>query len=93
MTKSRYSIIIQWSEEDHVYVVTLPEWGGCHTHGETYEEAARNAQEVLDGLIEGEERAGRELPATHEFMFPGPSGFSYHFGQAPVRRKARHATA
>lgn len=32
-----YSIIIQWSDEDRCFVVSLPEWGKfCHTHGDTY---------------------------------------------------------
>jgi len=82
MNKDRYSIVIQWSEEDRAYVVTLPEWGGCHTHGATYEEAARNAREVLEMLIETEEEAGRELPAPHGFMYPGPSGFTYELSHA-----------
>ncbi|MDJ0729122.1 MAG: type II toxin-antitoxin system HicB family antitoxin [Crocosphaera sp.] len=50
---NHYTIIIQWSNEDQCYVVTLPEWGEfCHTHGNTYEEALKNAQEVLELLIE-----------------------------------------
>ena len=73
----RYSVIIQWSEEDRAYVVTLPEWGGCHTHGKTYDEAAKNAREVLEMLIEGELEEGNELPPAHGFMYPGPSGFTY----------------
>lgn len=81
MKKSHYSVVIQWSPEDQVYVVTLPEWG-AHTHGETYEEAARNAQEVLDMLMETEAEDGRTLPAPHGFMFPGPSGFTYEFQQS-----------
>ena len=37
---NHYTIIIQWSEEDKCFVVSLPEWGEfCHTHGDTYEEA------------------------------------------------------
>ncbi|MGL5035762.1 MAG: type II toxin-antitoxin system HicB family antitoxin, partial [Microcystaceae cyanobacterium] len=32
---------------------SLPEWGEyCHTHGDTYEETFKNAQEVLELLIE-----------------------------------------
>jgi predicted RNase H-like HicB family nuclease len=51
--KSRYSILIQWSDEDRCYIVTLPEFGNyAHTHGDTYEEAIKNAQEVLELLIE-----------------------------------------
>ncbi|HVT88459.1 MAG TPA: type II toxin-antitoxin system HicB family antitoxin [Tepidisphaeraceae bacterium] len=74
-----YSVIIQWSEEDENYVVTLPEWGGCHTHGATYEEAARNARELLEILIADEKAARNELPTPHEFQYPGPSGFTYQF--------------
>jgi antitoxin HicB len=86
LMKEHYSVIIQWSDEDQVYVVTLPEWGGCHTHGKTYEEAAKNAHEVLQMLIETEEHDGRELPPAHRFMFPGPSGFTYELNQmlAPI---------
>lgn len=51
--KSRYSIIIQWSDEDECYIVSLPEFGKyARTHGDTYEEAVKNAQEVLELLIE-----------------------------------------
>ena len=50
---SQYSILIQWSDEDQKYVVSLPEFGPyAHTHGETYEEALKNGQEVLELLIE-----------------------------------------
>ena len=90
---NRYSVIIQWSDEDQAYVVTLPEWGGCHTHGSTYEEAAKNAQEVLEMLIETEQREGNELPPAHGFMFPGPSGFTYELNHLTPVRKVRHVTA
>jgi predicted RNase H-like HicB family nuclease len=51
--KSRYSILIQWSDEDRCYIVTLPEFGQyARTHGDTYEEAIKNAQEVLELLME-----------------------------------------
>ncbi|MEH1837353.1 MAG: type II toxin-antitoxin system HicB family antitoxin [Nostoc sp.] len=60
---SRYTIIIQWSDEDECFVVSLPEWGEfCHTHGETYEEAFKNAQEVLEMLIESSLADGQTLP-------------------------------
>ena len=60
---SRYTIIIQWSDEDECFVVSLPEWGEfCHTHGETYEEALKNAQEVLEMLIESSLADGQTLP-------------------------------
>ena len=52
--KSPYSILIQWSEEDRCYVVSIPEFTNYYqpvTHGETYEEALKNAQEVLEMMI------------------------------------------
>ena len=51
--KLHYSILIQWSDEDQCYIVSLPEFGKyARTHGDTYEEAVKNAQEVLELLIE-----------------------------------------
>ncbi|MDX2229581.1 MAG: type II toxin-antitoxin system HicB family antitoxin [Leptolyngbyaceae cyanobacterium bins.349] len=62
--KSRYSILIQWSDEDQKYVVSLPEFGPyAHTHGDTYEEAVKNAEEVLELLIETYQEDGRPLPS------------------------------
>jgi predicted RNase H-like HicB family nuclease len=59
----KYSILIQWSEDDQTYVVSLPEWGEyAHTHGDTYEEALLNAQEVLADLVYGYEAIGKPLP-------------------------------
>ena len=60
---SHYTIIIQWSDEDECFVVSLPEWREfCHTHGDTYEEAFKNAQEVLEMLIESSLADGQPLP-------------------------------
>ncbi len=59
----KYSILIQWSETDSVYVASLPEWGKyARTHGETYEEALENAKEVLEDLIYGYEQTGKTMP-------------------------------
>lgn len=64
----RYTIIIQWSDEDQCYVVSLPEWGEfCHTHGETYEEAFKNAQEVLTLLVESALKNSEPLPEPKTF--------------------------
>ncbi|WP_017719898.1 type II toxin-antitoxin system HicB family antitoxin [Kamptonema formosum] len=66
--KCEYTIVIQWSDEDECYVVSLPEWGElCHTHGDTYEEALKNAQEVLELLIESSLEEGKTLPKPSKF--------------------------
>jgi antitoxin HicB len=68
---SHYTIIIQWSEVDQCYVVSLPEWGDyCHTHGDTYEEALQNAREVLELLTESAIDDGKSLPQPQLFGQP-----------------------
>lgn len=63
-----YTIVIQWSDEDQCFVVSLPEWGEfCHTDGDTYEEALKNAQEVLELLIESSVEDGKPLPKIKTF--------------------------
>ena len=72
MDAPRYTVIIQWSDEDQCYVVSLPEWGGCKTHGSSYAEAAKNAQEVLELLIETQEaKTDGPLPPPKLFQYPG----------------------
>ncbi|MBS3027541.1 MAG: type II toxin-antitoxin system HicB family antitoxin [Dolichospermum sp. DET50] len=59
----KYSILIQWSEEDQAYIAFLPEWGKyARTHGGSYEEALENAKEVLEDLLYGYETIGKPLP-------------------------------
>jgi predicted RNase H-like HicB family nuclease len=59
----QYSILIQWSNEDQKYIVSLPEFGPyAHTHGNSYEEALKNAQEVLELLIEDYQEQNKPLP-------------------------------
>jgi predicted RNase H-like HicB family nuclease len=57
-----YSMVIQWSVPDNTYIVTVPELPGCKTHGDTYEEALKNGQEVLELWIEAHEESGRPVP-------------------------------
>jgi len=73
MSMPHYTVIIQWSEEDGAYVVSLPEWGhSCKTHGMTYEDAARNAREVLEMLVESNDPATEgPLPLPRVFQYPG----------------------
>ena len=61
--KLKYSVTIQWSDEDHAYLVILPEFGPCaQSHGETYREAFKNAQEVMELLIDSYQKEGLPLP-------------------------------
>ena len=58
-----YTMLIEWSIEDQIHSVTLPEFGSyCKTHGETYLEAVKNGEEVLEIMLESFERDN--LPAS-----------------------------
>ena len=67
----RYSILIQWSDEDQAYLVTLPEWAdrvlGPVTHGDTYEEAIKNGHEALEALIASARNHQEALPDPQVF--------------------------
>jgi predicted RNase H-like HicB family nuclease len=66
-----FSMVIRWSEEDQVFVVSLPEFGDyAQTHGDTYEEAARSGREVLELLVESFQAEGRPLPAPQLYEDP-----------------------
>ncbi len=67
---SDYQIVMQWSDEDQCYVVTIPAWQNVRTHGATLEEAARNARDVLALLIDSAERHGEPLPPRQR-MYSG----------------------
>jgi len=66
-TPLRYSMLIEWSDEDQAYLVILPERAEriamLVTHGSTYNEAMQQGQEVLEMLVESAQRDGE--PKVH----------------------------
>jgi predicted RNase H-like HicB family nuclease len=58
-----YSMVIQWSELDNAYIVTVPELPGCKTHGETLEEAVQQGKDAIESWIDAMEAWGRPIPA------------------------------
>ncbi|MGH2514862.1 MAG: type II toxin-antitoxin system HicB family antitoxin [Ktedonobacterales bacterium] len=67
----RYSMVIQWSDEDQVYVVSLPEWEAIghigHVHGKTYAEAVRQGEELIENLVEWAKQDGSPVPEPRIF--------------------------
>jgi predicted RNase H-like HicB family nuclease len=49
---TKYEVIIYWSQEDGAYVAEVPQLAGCAAHGESQEEALRNAQDAIALWIE-----------------------------------------
>jgi predicted RNase H-like HicB family nuclease len=60
-----YTVKLQPAEEGG-YVVTVPALPGCHTQGETYEEALANAGEAIQGFIEFLQKTGRPVPVESD---------------------------
>jgi predicted RNase H-like HicB family nuclease len=61
-------MVIEWSAEDHDFLVTLPEWADRvkmpAARGETYDQAVKNGQDVLAMLVEHALETGKPLPPT-----------------------------
>ena len=61
-----YSMIIQWSSDDRLFLVTIPEFADrvvmpC-THGKTREEAIKNGEEVIELYLDAWEMEGESIP-------------------------------
>lgn len=64
-----YSMVIQWSQKDGCFVVTLPEWGEqCQTYGDTYEQALKNGKEVLQLMVTSSIEEEGSLPEVKTFQ-------------------------
>ena len=58
----RYEIIIYWSDEDDLFVANIPELPGCMAHGDTYEEALREAQQAISLWVDTATELGHPIP-------------------------------
>jgi antitoxin HicB len=67
MSTTHYSMIIEWSDEDQAFIVTVPELPGCRTHGDTYEEAVQQGIDAIEGWIEVAKDMGWSLPTPKKF--------------------------
>jgi predicted RNase H-like HicB family nuclease len=64
---TRYSLIIEWSDEDQVYIATAPELPGCRTHGATREEALRHGEEIVVEWLDLASEMGWDIPSPRPF--------------------------
>ena len=58
----KYTIVLEFSQDDGAYLVSVPAFPEVHTYGETVEEAAANAKEAIELAIEMYQEEGRGLP-------------------------------
>lgn len=67
----KYEIIIYWDEQDHVYIVDVPELPGCSAHGNNYDTALNNAKEAIQLWIDTANEFGDPVPTPkgHRLMY------------------------
>lgn len=57
-----YEIILYWSEPDQAFIAEVPELPGCAADGESYAEALKNVETVIQEWIETARALGRPIP-------------------------------
>ncbi len=60
--KSKYEIVVYWSEEDKAFIAEVPELPGCMADGSDYKEAISNAEIIIQEWIETAKELGRPIP-------------------------------
>ena len=63
---NHYTMQLQWSEDDQLFLVTIPEFSDqvmmpC-THGKSREEAIHNGEEVIEMYLEIWQAEGKTIP-------------------------------
>lgn len=64
----KYAMLMQWSEPDDCYIVSVPDLPGCMADGKTPEEAIKNTQIIISEWIETAQELGRAVPQPHFAM-------------------------
>jgi len=59
---SKYEIILYWSQEDEAFIAEVPELPGCMADGETYRDALKNVEVIIQEWIETATELGRKIP-------------------------------
>ena len=60
-TKTLHLPILVEQDEDSFYIVSCPVFKGCHSYGQTIDEALENIKEVIDMCIEKKKKKSSEI--------------------------------
>lgn len=61
MPKYQFTVLVE-QDEDGVYISSCPALQGCHSNGDTYEEAIENIKEAIQVYIEAKQSLGEPIP-------------------------------
>ena len=61
MAKYQFTVVVE-QDEDGVYISSCPALQGCHSQGDTYEEALENISEAIQLHIEARQSLGEPIP-------------------------------
>ena len=61
MPTYRFNIVVERGE-DGVYITSCPALQGCHSQGDTYEEAVENLKDAIRLHIEARREVGEPIP-------------------------------
>lgn len=59
---TKYEIILYWSNDDEIFIAEVPELPGCKAHGNTQNDALRNAQEAIELWITTAKEFNDQIP-------------------------------
>jgi antitoxin HicB len=59
-----YTLIVEAYPEEAGYLAFFPALPGCHTWGDAFEAAVKNADEVLIGYLEALQKSGQSIPGA-----------------------------
>ncbi|MHB1132724.1 MAG: type II toxin-antitoxin system HicB family antitoxin [Chloroflexota bacterium] len=62
----RYTILLTADPEGGGYIADVPALPGCHTQGDTLDEAIANAREAIAVWIQSARKHGEEVPEEQE---------------------------
>jgi len=71
---SQHTMIIQWSDEDQLFLVTIPEFADRavipYPQVKTNEKAIRNGEEVIEMYLEAWQAEGESIPEPNTLQIP-----------------------
>lgn len=63
-----YAFTVVTEKDEYGYFVYAPQLPGCHTQGDTYEEAMANIKEAIQVYLEDMMAKGEEIPTEKDTM-------------------------